>query len=360
MISKPAPRRWGMGWASVFTPCLLAGLVMAQPSEMATTQPAATSAPAPQSPLPPRMAMAVERLNDYVNQLGLSDDQKTQVQKLFPDTRQKLQRLRQQTQAEAAALAPKIQEIVQELRAELGDLLTPEQLEKLRSLIAQGGGLRGEGAGRGGDMMAPMMPSDGRPQQPQSQNDAGPAQPELPMIDAGRPAPDFTLKKLDSQQPPLQLSSFKGKIVLLVFGSYSSPSFRQRAAALEQIRQEYGNRISLFIVYTRENHPAGQSNIERNKADGIAVEQPTDIEGRLALARQARSTLKLTVPILFDTMQDTTAQAYGGLTTNAAYLIGRDGSVLARQQWFEPYSMKRQIDQAVRGVNSGDGRGDGR
>jgi hypothetical protein len=81
------------------------------------------------------------------------------------------------------------------------------------------------------------------------------------------------------------------------------------------------------------------------------VEQPTDMNGRTALAKQARTTLKLSnsTTILMDDMQDSVAKAYGGVT-NAAVLIGRDGIVVAHQKWFEPYAMRRMIDEAMNAI----------
>ena len=145
----------------------------------------------------------------------------------------------------------------------------------------------------------------------------------------------------------MQLSSFKGRIVLLVFGSYSSPMFRQRADAVEQIKREYSTHINPLIIYTRENYSKGEWDTDRNKSDGISVDQPRDMEGRIAMAKQARDKLRLSVPILLDEMDDTTANNYAGLT-NAAVLIGRDEKVLAYQKWFEPYAMRREIDAALK------------
>jgi hypothetical protein len=323
--------------------------------------------PAPTSqPLPPRLGMAIERLNDYVSQLNLSDDQKTRAQKLFADTRQRVQEARQQAMTDAIDPMDKVQGIVQDLRLELADLLTPEQLGRLRELIAQGGGLRGPGFGRGpgpgrgrgpDPMMQPprdmQVPRDGMmPEAGGAGGDQTQVEPDEPMIERGRPAPDFSLKRLEAGQQvspqPVRLSSIKTAPTLLVFGSFSSPSLRQRAAGLEQLRRDFNGRVHVYLIYTRENHPTGQRLVERNKETGIAIEQPSDQNGRVALAARARMQLKLTVPILIDTMDDSTAHAYGASSTNAAYLIGGDGVVVAVQRWFEPYSMRRQIEEVLK------------
>src|SRR5262249_34936045 len=153
-------------------------------------------------------------------------------------------------QGDMAAATDQMQSAVQSLRRDLADILTPDQMQRLRDLINQGGpvmdGLRG-GRGRG-PMMQPDMMGPGNASVAEK-----PLEPDAPMIEIGQPAPDLTLNRLDAT--PIQLSAFKGKFVLLVFGSYSSPSFRQRAAALEQIKKDYSGRVSMFLIYTSENYP---------------------------------------------------------------------------------------------------------
>jgi phage shock protein A len=315
----------------------------------------------PNGQQPPRLGVLMERLNDYVSQLELSDEQKAQVQKLFADTRQKLEALREQARgARGGPPAQQAQQVVQNMRQQLASILTTSQAEHLRDLINNGGGLdqpapnragrggRGARGARGG--AEGMIGQDMMPPQPggavADAAAAAPDTPEIPLIDIGKDAPDFKLRRLENTQT-VELSSLKGKVVLLVFGSYSSPSFRQRAAALETLRQNMSSKISIYTIYTRENYPIGEWNVDRNREEGVMVEQPADLDGRLALAKQAKTTLKLTVPILMDTMDDATAKAYGGLT-NAAVLVGRDGKVIAHQKWFEPYTLRRMIDDALK------------
>ena len=56
--------------------------------------------------------------------------------------------------------------------------------------------------------------------------------------------------------------------------------------------------------------------------------------------------MKLTTPILLDTIGNDTAIAYGA-GINGAYVIARDGTVAARQQWFEPLALRRAIGNAA-------------
>jgi Spy/CpxP family protein refolding chaperone/peroxiredoxin len=314
----------------------------------------------------PRLGVVLERLRDYLDEVELTDEQKPQIEKLFTDVRAKLRDL-QSSGGDLETLSREAQTMVQQLRRQITATLTPAQLARFREVIAQNGpvnpGRRGGRAGRAGrggqpnmqDMqgmsmngmnndMNDMSMGGGNAPKPAPSAAANPT-PELPMLDVDAVAPDFNLKKIDNTAA--ELSSLKGKLVLVVFGSYSSPSFRQRAETLEAIRREYGPRITPLIIYTRENHPVGEWDVERNKDEGVAVEQPADMDGRIAIAKKARGQLKLAVPIAIDTMDDATAKAYGGFT-NAAFLIGRDGKIIARQKWFEPYAMRRMIDAALK------------
>ncbi len=285
------------------------------------------------------IGMAFQRLRDALGQLDLSEDQKQQVKQLVTDTGQKLQELRDQAQGDAQALRGKFQGIMRELRQQLQSVLTPEQQDKLRELMRASERQRPQ-AGPG-DGPAPTSRPAARP-------GAGAAAP--PGDPGGGPpvghaAPDFGLRKLDGST--VQLSSFRGKLVLLVFASYSSPSFRQRVPGLEQLKRDYGQHIYPLIIYTRENYPTGEWEVARNKDEGIAIEQPRNIDERIAQARRAREALKLSVPILVDSMDDKTARDYDGLT-NAAVFLGRDGRILLRQKWFDPYGLRGPIEQAIK------------
>jgi peroxiredoxin len=352
-----------------------------QLAQASTPQP--NGAPTSQPSNSPPLGVVLERLRDYLDQVELNSDQKLRMEGLFTETRGKLKDL-QARGGDAASISQQAQVIVQQLRQQINGTLTPQQLARFREIVAQNGPVmpgREGAAGRAGRGRANVqaMPQNNAPNMQGMQDMAGGMQndmaggmqggmqndmsmgganrgnatpaktaqptPEIPMLEVGATAPDFELKKLEGTG--VSLASFKGKLVLVVFGSYSSPSFRQRAEGLEALRRDYGARITPIIVYTRENHPVGEWDVARNKDDGVAVEQPANMDGRIAMAKQARGMLKLTIPIAVDAMEDTTAKAYGGMT-NAAFLIGRDGKIVARQKWFEPYAMRRLIDEALK------------
>ncbi|WP_428940495.1 deiodinase-like protein [Fontivita pretiosa] len=314
----------------------------------------------------PRITAALERLRQVVDQLELSDQQKQQIRQLFADTRRKIAEIREQARQDLQEAREQLQAVMQQLREQLSQILTEEQRARLRELLRTGPDqeqrppreLREQRRQdqpprdraperRRGDRNRPG-PTTGSAQA-DSAEEAAPsalAPPDPREPDLGRVAPDFTLSKLDGSI--VQLSSlYRERPVLLVFGSFSSPTFRQRAPGLEQIRREFSGRLNLLLVYTREHHPVGQWEVDRNTEEGIAVEQPAEPEARAALARRARAALRLSVPIVIDTMDDAVSGLYSAREGCPAFLIARDGTLVARQRWFEPYAMKRIIQDAL-------------
>ena len=65
------------------------------------------------------------------------------------------------------------------------------------------------------------------------------------------------------------------------------------------------------------------------------------------MAKKAKLELKITTPILLDTIGNDTSIAYGA-GANSAYVINRDGTIAAKQEWFDPTGLRREIDEAVK------------
>jgi len=171
------------------------------------------------------------------------------------------------------------------------------------------------------------------------------SEPSNERLAAGQPAPAFRVTRLDGTA--VQLDSFQGKLTLIAFGSYTSPSFRQRVLGLEDLRREYGSRVSFLIIYTKEAHPTGAWEVDRNREQQINIADHKDLSQRKEMAKQARAKLKINIPMAVDTMEDTAANAYHAWPNNAAVLIDKDGTLLTYQQWFDAYGMKQAIQDAL-------------
>ena len=311
----------------------------------------------------------LEQLRGNLAKLDLSDDQKKKIEAVFADVREQMGELREALGAGDEAAREKLGQIGMDVHRQLREILTEDQARELREMMPPPPGRGGDGAqgppqgerrrrgGPGGndEMMNPDEmrpggnPDNPRPRQrpPRDQRRRLPTTGPAPGAGAtiGSPAPEFELTRLDGK--PVRLSSFQGRVGVLVFGSYSCPSFRQRAAALDNLSRQFGARAQFLIVYTKEAHPAGAWDVERNKDEGIAVQPHADAEGRLVEAKKAKDKLKLTIPLAPDTMDDAVANAFGGFP-NGAVVLSRDGVVLSRQQWVDPDGLERRIEQALK------------
>jgi Spy/CpxP family protein refolding chaperone len=336
---------------------------------------AATTRPGFERPGPDgRGASAfADRLRDNLQKLDLTDEQKTKIKELFEDVKTRSEALRMQVESGATDATDKLRQLFQDTRAQLGQILTQEQREKLRGLM---GGPNGPGGGPGGSgdrRGEPGRPRPGQSSSPTSKSamktdmksdddtmmqDADKSkdkssgkskQADAQQVSAGpslgEPAPVVALKKIDGSI--LQLSSLKGRVVVLEFGSYSCPAFRGRAASMDKLKLDYGNRAQFFVVYTKEAHAAGEWEVDRNKDEGISVEQSKTFDARKTLAATAKDKLGITVPILIDTTGNEAQNTFGA-GANSAYVINRDGVIVARQQWFEPNALRRSIDEATK------------
>ncbi len=302
-------------------------------------------------------AARLERLRANLAKLDLTDDQKTKIKAMLEDIRDRAQSLRQEAQNGSQDAKEKLRNLSGEVREKLVDILTPEQLEKLRDMTNADGAAPTSAPAAMNDktndnkMSEPTMrdsDSDRAAKIASAKPDAAPAtKPSSAGPQIGDTAPPLAVKKIDGGQ--FQLASMKGRVIVLEFGSWTSPAFRDRAAAMEKLKTEYGQKAQFFVIYGREAHAKGEWEVDRNKDKDIVVDQPTKLEARMDLAKKARQELKISVPILVDTMGNDAAIAYGA-GANSAFVINRDGLVVARQQWFDPGGLHRAIDDAVKAM----------
>jgi peroxiredoxin len=305
--------------------------------------------------------MIGERLRENLAKLDLSDEQKAKVKTLLEEVKTKGEELRAQMQNGADDVRDKFRTLMEETRKKLSSILTEEQRTKLMDLMGQDGGPRGPGKEPGraapgraaeqsktkadaGDSM--MMDENSKSSASKRKSEISNAKSQISDFKGpapGEAAPQLTLKKLDGST--LQLSSLKGRVIVLEFGSYSCPSFRTRAPAMEKLKNDLGSRAQFFIVYGREAHATGEWEVDRNKDEGITVEQPKTFDARKTLAGSAKDKLKITVPMLIDSVDNEAAKALGA-GANSAFVIDREGKIAARQDWFEPAALRRAIEEA--------------
>lgn len=66
--------------------------------------------------------------------------------------------------------------------------------------------------------------------------------------------------------------------------------------------------------------------MESNDRAGIAFAQPTSFAGRLAVAEECSSRLKITMPLVVDELDDRVGHAYSGMP-DRLYVVDTDGRV---------------------------------
>ncbi len=300
----------------------------------------------------------VTRLREAVDKLDLTPEQKTKLEAIFKDLETKaadLRKVAKDSGGDRAALREKIRSLIEEAMTSLKTVLTPEQVDQLKQHFQAERGGRGAGK-RGAGNDPSTQPANQKASADDNMMDgannqkiatAAPTAVETKVVtlNIGDDAPQFTTKKIDGST--ISLSNFQHKILLMLFGSYTSPSFRQRAVSFEALRHDFSSRANFLVIYTREAHPAGGWEVERNKDADIALPAATTLAERIKAATVTRDRLKIVAPIAVDSMDDAIATAYHASPNDAAVLINTDGKILAVQQWFEPSSMHDALAAAI-------------
>jgi hypothetical protein len=93
--------------------------------------------------------------------------------------------------------------------------------------------------------------------------------------------------------------------------------------AIEKLYAGYKDKAHIYVVYIREAHPTDGRAIKGNK---FQITDPKTIEERQKVAKEFAASLKLTLPILVDTMDDKLDKAYAGWP-DRLYVIDQQGKV---------------------------------
>src|SRR5581483_4539705 len=95
---------------------------------------------------------------------------------------------------------------------------------------------------------------------------------------------------------------------------------------LEELHERHKDRATFLGVYVREAHPSDGWRMASNDAAGVIVAQPRSLEERTKVAVQCCTALKMTIPLLVDTLDDRVGHAYSGMP-DRLYVIDRAGRV---------------------------------
>jgi peroxiredoxin len=173
--------------------------------------------------------------------------------------------------------------------------------------------------------------------------DQGQSSTARPMV-PGEMAIDFALK--DTKGTAYTLSSLLAeKPIVLIFGSYSSTAFRQQIASDNAMYKNYGARAGFIAICSKEANPINQNPAEFSRdSRGTPITQPVTYEQRVAWAAKMITETKISMPVLVDEIDNPLWCSYGRMANNA-FLIGKDGRIVLRQDWHDAAKLERDLKQ---------------
>jgi peroxiredoxin len=144
----------------------------------------------------------------------------------------------------------------------------------------------------------------------------------------GATAPEFEATALDGSL--VRLSDFRGKShVVIMTGAMTSPMCAFEAPAFNRLYEEFaGKNVSVFLLYTRESHPA------ENYTAHSSFEQ------KLSYARDLQRLENVRFPILVDHLDGRIHRAYG-VWPNALLVIHKDGRLIFRSNMANDRELKQ-------------------
>jgi alkyl hydroperoxide reductase subunit AhpC len=164
---------------------------------------------------------------------------------------------------------------------------------------------------------------------------ATPASPgETLAAKVGMMAPDFVAPALDGTL--VRLSDFRGKRhVVIMTGAVTSPMCAFEIPAFNQLHREFQDRdVSLFLLYTRESHPA------ENYPSHSSWEQ------KLAHARDLQRLESVQFPIIVDGLDGEVHRRYG-MWPNALFVIHKDGRLILRSNMANHSELRQFLDDLM-------------
>ena len=96
--------------------------------------------------------------------------------------------------------------------------------------------------------------------------------------------------------------------------------------ALNQLYQEYRDRVAFHVVYIEEAHPIDAWQLEANVKDDVLVASTTTAEARDEVANVCVVKLGIELPALVDDPDNHVERAYTGWP-DRLYVIDRDGKI---------------------------------
>jgi hypothetical protein len=275
----------------------------------------------------------LELVTGALSKMSLAPDQKVQIDAVLKTAQQDLAHIKSMSAA-GQDIADQVEVFRQRLRTAVAAILNLDQLEQLRKLMQPAQA----------SANPPPESAEARPHiaVPASRPDAETNKSTGAQI--GAILPDFSVAELNGVK--VTPDSFKGKVLVIEFGSYTCPEFRTHVAAMENLKTEFSSKVTFLIVYTREAYPTGPREIDRNIEAGISIPVHSTLADRREAAAKAKNALHITIPIAIDSMDSTMTETYGGFP-NGTIVADKDGYVTARQRWNTIDGLRVAIQEAI-------------
>jgi Spy/CpxP family protein refolding chaperone/peroxiredoxin len=318
----------------------------ANASQQPTTKPSDAEKDMPRRPF----AGPIQRFADALAAMEMTGEQRDKVNAILAEAKAAFEKLRGESDdPDPQQLREKARELMLQTRDKLAGVLSAEQMQKLQESMGP------PGARDGGRPERPNRPNrpDRREPPPERREPAPTTKPaestgtanSPKAIGVGDVVAEFTLTRLDGK--PFSSRSFAGKPAVIVFGSYSSPTFRDRIAAIDQLAKQYGKRATFVVVYTKEMHPAGEWEPQRNVDDNVNVAAHQSNDDRFAAARAARDKLKLSnIEIIPEPLGEPVSRQFAAEPTGAV-VIDAKGVVVAKQKFAEAGGIDVHLGEMV-------------
>ena len=112
------------------------------------------------------------------------------------------------------------------------------------------------------------------------------------------------------------------------------------------MKKRYCDRVEFLGVYVREAHPTDGWRMSSNDRAGVSFAQPTSLTDRCDVATKCSATLKMTIPLVVDGIDDRVGHLYSGMP-DRLYLIDKHGRV-AYKGGRGPFGFKpREMEQSL-------------
>jgi thiol-disulfide isomerase/thioredoxin len=130
---------------------------------------------------------------------------------------------------------------------------------------------------------------------------------------------------------------FGDKPVLFIFGSMTCPMTASSAPSVQELYEEFGERVDFIMMYVREAHP------------GEYYSQAESMDDKISSATALRDYYGIDWTVVTDTLDGDLHRALDP-KPNAAYLVSSNGKILFRSLWAADYgALHAALEDVVAG-----------